>query len=190
MRLFVAIEMGPAIAEAGAELIDELRRRVRQYAPHARVTWVAPERLHLTVRFIGQADETLTQAILAALSPPLDVHPFELSVENIGAFPGRGAPRVLWAGLTRGRDGVLQVERAVSQRLDSLVTRDERPYNPHLTLGRVKDPAGLQSAALFRDLATSVLGTVHVEAITLFESRLSPKGATYVPLQRTALVSW
>jgi 2'-5' RNA ligase len=187
MRLFVAIDVGPAIADAAGRLIAELRQRAECDAPRARVSWVSPERLHVTVRFIGQADEARAQAILRALAPELDVPPFELSVANLGAFPGRGAPRVFWAGLTAGRDGVLEVERAVSARLESLVTRDEREYNPHLTLARVKDPAGLASAALFGDLAGVVLGTVRVEAITLFESRLSSKGATYVPLQRTAL---
>jgi len=188
MRLFVAVDVGPAIAEAARELIDELQRRADERAPRARVTWVAPERLHITVRFIGEADETRSQAIRAALEPELDVHPFDVAVEGIGAFPGKGAPKVFWAGLTSGRDGLLEVERAVSARLERLTPADRRGYAPHLTVARVKDAAGLASAALFEGLTTAVLGRVHVEAITLYESRLSPKGPTYVPLQRTALI--
>jgi 2'-5' RNA ligase len=188
MRLFVAIDVGPAIADAAGRLIVELRRRAERYAPRARVTWVAPERLHITVRFIGHADETGTHAIRAALEEGLDVRPFELGVEGIGAFPARGAPRVFWAGLTHGRDGLHEVERAVSARLGSLVCHDERGYHPHLTLARVKDASGLVSAALFEGLADAVLGTAHIQAITLYASRLSSKGPEYVPLQRTALV--
>jgi len=187
MRLFVAIDVGPAIAEAASGLIDELRRRTERRAPRARVTWVAPARLHVTVRFIGEADETRSQTIRAALEPRLDVRPFDLTVEGIGVFPGRGLPRAFWAGLTGGRDGLLEVERAVSLRLDGLVPRDERGYNPHLTLARVRDGAGL-AASLVEGLAGAVLGRVHVEAITLYESRLSQKGPTYVSLQRTALI--
>jgi 2'-5' RNA ligase len=187
MRLFVAIDVGPAIADAAGGLIAELRQRVERDAPRARVNWVSPESLHVTVRFIGEVDEARATAMRTALGPALDVRRFDMTVESTGAFPGRGAPRVFWAGLTAGRDGVLEVERAVSGRLETLVPRDERGFNPHLTLARVKEPAGLASAALFGDLAGVLLGTVRVEAITLFESQLSSKGSTYVPLQRTAL---
>jgi 2'-5' RNA ligase len=58
MRLFVAIDVGPAIAAAAQELIGELRRRTAERAPRARIAWVAADRHHVTVRFIGQADDT------------------------------------------------------------------------------------------------------------------------------------
>ena len=83
--------------------------------------------------------------------------------------------------------GGRSLERAVSQRLETLVPAEDRPYAPHLTLARVKEPAGLSRAALFQGLTSRQFGRVHVDAITLFESRLSPKGPTYVALQRTAL---
>jgi 2'-5' RNA ligase len=187
MRLFIAVEMNPSVAEAAREVIDDLRARVTRLAPRAHVTWSAPDRIHVTVRFIGEADEAKAQAIRSALGPTIDAPVFEVTVEGIGAFPPKGPPRVFWAGLTDGRDGLLEVERAVSQRLETLVPAEDRPYAPHLTLARVKEPAGLSRAALFEGVSTRRFGTVHVDAITLFESRLSPKGATHVPLQRSAL---
>jgi 2'-5' RNA ligase len=141
----------------------------------------------VTVRFIGQADETRTQAIRSALGATIDAPVFDVTVEGVGAFPPKGPPRVFWAGLTDGRSGIIALERALSARLDALVAAEERQYSPHLTLARVKDPAGLQREALFEGLAARHFGRVHVDAITLFESRLSSKGPTYVPLQRTAL---
>ena len=187
MRLFVAIEMNRSVEDAAREVIDDLRDRASRLAPRARITWAAPERLHVTVRFIGEADEARAQAIRSALGATIDAPVFDVTVEGVGAFPPKGAPRVFWAGLTDGRDGLLDVERAVSQRLETLVPAEDRPYAPHLTLARVKEPAGLAQAALLEGLATRQFGRVHVDAITLFESRLSPKGPTYVPLQRTAL---
>jgi 2'-5' RNA ligase len=89
--------------------------------------------------------------------------------------------------LTEGRDRLLEVERVVSRRLKTLIPAEDRPYAPHLTLARVKEPAGLSRAALFEGLTSRQFGRVHVDAITLFESRLSPQGATHVPLQRSAL---
>jgi 2'-5' RNA ligase len=187
MRLFIAVDMNRAVEDAAREVIDDLRDRVTRLAPRARVTWSAPERLHITVRFIGDADESKTQAIRSALGPTIAAPVFDLTVEGVGAFPPKGPPRVFWAGLTDGRDGLLEVERAVSQRLATLVPAEDRPYAPHLTLARVKDPAGLSRASLFESLTTRQFGRVHVDAITLFESRLSSHGATHVPLQRSAL---
>jgi 2'-5' RNA ligase len=187
MRLFIAVEMNPSVAEAAREVIDDLRARVTRLAPRAHVTWSAPDRIHVTVRFIGEADEARAQAIRSALGPTIGAPVFDLTVEGVGAFPPKGPPRVFWAGLADGRDGLLEVERAVSQRLETLVPAEDRPYAPHLTLARVKEPAGLSRATLFEGLSARRFGTVHVDAITLFESRLSSKGATHVPLQRSAL---
>jgi RNA 2',3'-cyclic 3'-phosphodiesterase len=187
MRLFVAIEIDQAIAGAVAATIDEWKSRTERLAPRAKIAWASPDRLHITVKFIGEANEQTAHAIRAALGPTLDVPRFDLTVEGMGAFPQRGAPRVFWAGLTDGRNETLDVARHVSSRLGTLVPVEDRPYSPHLTLARVKDPAGLSRAALLEGMPGRHFGTVHVDAITLFESRLSPKGATYVPLLRTAL---
>jgi 2'-5' RNA ligase len=187
MRLFIAVEMSSTVEEAAREVIGELRDRAARLAPRSRITWAAPERLHVTIRFIGQADEGRAESIRTALGVTIDAPAFDVTVEGVGAFPPKGPPRVFWAGLTDGRNGLLDLERAVSQRLETLLPAEDRPYAPHLTLARVKEPGGLAKAALLEGLADRHFGRVHVDAITLFESRLSPKGPTYVSLQRTAL---
>ena len=189
MRLFVGIEISLAVVTATIELIAQLRAASATLAPRTRITWVTAERLHVTVRFIGHVDEAKADAIRAVLEPPLALHSFDLTVSGVGAFPPKGSPRVVWAGLTAGRDQLLTVERSVSERLAHAgVPREERPYRPHLTLARVREAAGLRSAPLVDALRDVSLGTTSVDAITLFESRLSPTGPTYVPLARTPLV--
>jgi RNA 2',3'-cyclic 3'-phosphodiesterase len=188
MRLFVAVEMEPAVAARADALIGELRRRAERLSPHARITWVPAERLHLTVRFIGNVDDDQVRAIVAALQAPLDAERFDLTLAGTGAFPNGGKPRVLWAGVTDGREALRGTEREVSLRLELAdVPPEDRVYSPHLTLARIRDAAGLKSARLFEGISATVLGTTRVEAITLFESRLSPKGPTYVAMQRTPL---
>jgi 2'-5' RNA ligase len=187
MRLFIAVEMNESVERAAREVIDDLRNRAARLAPRAKITWSSPERIHITVRFIGEVVETQTLAIRSTLGPTIDAPVFDLTVEGVGAFPPKGPPRVFWAGLTQGRDGLLEVERVVSRRLDTLVAPEDRPYSPHLTLARVKEAAGLSRTSLLEGMATRHFGRVHVSAITLFESRLSPRGATHVALQRTAL---
>ena len=190
MRIFVAVECGEEIAGNAAAAIARLRAHVAERAPAARLTWAAPERLHLTVRFIGEVAPATAETIAAALAPPLPLPAFTFTVGGLGTFPPRGAPRVLWAGLRSGPDELHALDRAVTGRLLPLgVPPEDRPYSPHLTLARVRDAAGLRAADLVAPLAEAAFGTAQVDAITLFESRLSPKGATYRPLQRTPLAS-
>jgi len=188
VRLFVAIEIGEDVAAEAARVIERLRARVATLAPHARVTWVTPERMHLTVRFIGQADDDHVLAIRDALAAPLDVSPFDLHCAGTGTFPPRGAPRVIWAGVADAVEPLAATERAVTARLEQAgVPAEDRPYAPHLTLARIKEPGGLRAAALLERVERHEFGRVRVGAITLFESRLSPKGPTYVPVARTPL---
>lgn len=190
MRLFVALEVGAEVQSAAARAIDELRRRVERSAPHARVTWVKPHHLHCTVRFIGEVEPALVERIATALAPPLGTSAFDLTVRGTGTFPPRRPPRVIWAGIAEGIQPLHAIEREVRTRLEPVLTAsDERDYSPHLTLGRVKNPAGLRPASLLEGLEDMEFGSVKVRAVTLFESRLSSAGPTYVALGRTSLAS-
>ena len=187
MRLFVAVEIDPVVAAAAAAVIDRLRERAVRLAPQARITWLTADRLHITVRFIGHVDADTADVIRRALAPPLERDPFELTVAGVGTFPPKGPPRVVWAGLTEGRQPLTAIEERVGERLVGVgIAPEARPYNPHLTLARVREAGGLRSAALLEAVKDRMLGATMVEAITLFESRLSPTGPTYVALQRTA----
>lgn len=185
MRLFTAIELGDEVCANAATLLETLRRRASQSAPQGRVTWVAPERMHLTLRFIGEVDDAKAEAIVSALRAPIAEAPFDVRWRGLGSFPPRGAPRVLWVGVAAGAEALNRAERAVSARLATVgIPPEDRPYSPHLTLARVREPAGLKTATLFDGL-DGALGATHVNAITLFRSHLSPKGPTYVAMQKT-----
>jgi 2'-5' RNA ligase len=187
MRLFVACETGPAVADAAAALIVDLQARVARLAPHARLTWVAKERLHFTVRFIGHVDPGRLPALREALSTPLGVAPFDAVVQGVGVFPDRRPPRVIWAGLRSGAADMAALARPVNARLDALVGGEAEELRPHLTLARVKEPHGLRAQPLLAGLEHVPLGATRVEAVTLFESRQASGGLQYVPLMRTAL---
>jgi 2'-5' RNA ligase len=183
--LFVAAEIGTRLAHKVGSVVDELRARVEASAPKAKVTWVAVDRLHVTVRFIGQVDDDRVEAFRRSLRRPLSGKAFDLSCGGVGSFPKGGSPRVLWVALADGTDALGAVERQISARLLDLgIAEESRPYTPHLTLARVREPAGLKSASLLEGLRDVRIGKTHIDAITLFESKLSPKGPTYVPLER------
>ena len=188
MRLFIAAEIDPALARELARVAGEVRARVDMRAPGAKLTWIPPDRLHFTVRFIGEVDEARAITIAGALAAPLPLAPFDLTIAGVGAFPPRGRPRVIWAGIGEGRHPMTTLEGEVSARLATCgIPPEGREYSPHLTLARVRDAASLRAREVVEGAPQGPFGTTRVDAITLFESRLSPKGPTYVPLQRTAL---
>jgi RNA 2',3'-cyclic 3'-phosphodiesterase len=169
-------------------LTEELERRATAAARRAKVTWIPADRMHLTIRFIGEVDDGKASMVRQALEEPLTVAPFRLTLCGAGTFPKSGTPRVVWLGVTEGREQLLCVERAINARLTPLgILEEDRAYSPHLTLARVRDPAGLKSTRLLDGLTDRRIGTTHIDTITLFQSKLSPKGPTYTPLLRTPL---
>ena len=190
MRLFVGIALGDELVRRLHVLLDALHERAAEMAPRARITWVPPERLHVTVRFIGNADEDRARAIRSALEAPLTVKPFDLIVAGVGTYPKGRPPRVIWAGISQGSSELQRMEHEMSGRLERLgIAREARDYRPHVTLARVRDSAGLRVSPLLQGLSEGVLGTSRVDAATLFESRLAPKGPAYISLQRTPLAA-
>jgi len=190
VRLFVAVEIGEILAKGAASLSEELERRATAAARGAKVTWIPADRLHLTIRFIGEIDDGRVPMVRQALEEPLAVAPFSLTLCGAGTFPKSGTPRVVWLGITEGREELLRVEREITARLTPLgIPGEERNYSPHLTLARVRDPAGLKSTRLLDGFTDRRIGTTQIDAITLFHSKLSPKGPTYTPLLRTPLTA-
>jgi 2'-5' RNA ligase len=87
---------------------------------------------------------------------------------------------VLWVGVGEGRDRLMTVAGEVRSRLTAIgIELEARPFSPHMTLARVKDGMGLRPGSLLHGLADVVLGRMTVDAITLFQSRLSPAGSSY-----------
>jgi len=187
MRLFVAVELPPPVIAAAAAAGQLLRERVAGVAPGARLTWVAPDRMHVTLRFLGQVNDEQAAAIAGTLAHPFETPSFTIGLGDIGAFPRRGAPRSIWIALAAGGEACRRLEHELSGRLDRVgIPRDPRPFSPHLTAARVREPAGLRWPAI-ADVAVPLHPGGPVDAITLFESRLSSRGPTYTALQRTTL---
>lgn len=189
MRLFVAVDLdGPArsaIAGAVQSMRTHLGRRDRRLA--AAVKWVEERNLHLTLHFLGEVDQTRMALVQHALEPPLGVDEIDLAFGGWGLFPPAAPPRVVWVGLTAGAAALGQVHGLLGRRLEGAgIALERRPFSPHLTVGRLKTPAG----PAFRDLlagAAPVAAQCRVTACTLYRSHLSGAGPTYEALQRTGL---
>ena len=153
--------------------------------------WIPAANLHITLWFIGEVADDRAEELLRAISPPFDEAPFDIHLAGLGAFPASGAPRVIWLGVQSGAERLARLHAELAVRLRPLgIEPDRRGYSAHLTIARVKDvPGGErdgQVRAAFRVLP-AVAGRCRVAAVTVFRSRLSPKGAAYEPLLRVPL---
>jgi 2'-5' RNA ligase len=190
MRLFVAVDLDEASRQAAAPLAAGLARQIEeQIRPTPRIGWVTGERMHLTLRFIGEVDDQVASEIRRVLEPAYAAPVFDLELRGVGMFPPSGSPRVIWIGVTRGADSLARLNRLVEDRLAPFgLEKEERPFPVHLTLGRVRERG---SAALRARLAGARFEprTSRVTHVTLYQSRLSPKGPTYVPIVKAPLRS-
>jgi len=184
-RLFTAVELNPAAHEAVVTRQREIGTALRGAGDlDLRVT--SAEQLHLTMVFIGEVDEARVALVEQALVQPIGLAPFTLELGGCGMFPSSGRPRVLWLGVSRGAQELGQLHRAVSDRLETVgIPRESRPYHPHLTIGRWRDGGrqSIRQACPPGEWSVSEL----VEHLTLFRSRLSPRGAEHTVIVRTPL---
>jgi 2'-5' RNA ligase len=175
VRLFFAIEL-PAEVQAALGRLKP-KDESRDYR------WSDPSLLHVTLAFLGeQPPDRLGVLQGIGLAAAGASHPGTLRLGEVGSFGSRRAPRVLWVGL----DGDLQKVSDLQARLAAGLRQagfaiEDRPFTPHVTLARRREqarggpPAGWPPTDRARH-------TFDIDRLTLFESRLSPRGPTYTPL--------
>ncbi len=178
MRLFVALELTPAIHEALRALVGKLERT------GADLRWVRPEGMHLTLKFIGEVASEKLAPIKAALARASSPAAVQLSFRGLGYFPNERRPRVFWVGI-EASENLAPLAAEMEKALAPLgIPAEKRAYVPHLTLGRFKSDARL--AELQKEIAglsSTDFGCFGARSFALFQSRLSPKGAEYTRLE-------
>lgn len=161
---------------------------MRPLWPAQGVSWVRSENLHLTLRFLGVAEDTQIAALREGLTAVSARHEgFVATTEKSGCFPNRRRPKVIWAGVADadGRLGALQrdVEGVVCA---AGWEPEERDFRPHVTLGRVRAEVRPPRSKWSGELPRL---QVPVKAVELIESVLKPTGAEYRTLHRAVLTS-
>jgi 2'-5' RNA ligase len=178
MRLFIALDLSEAVR---AELVAAQSRL--QAHP---VRWSDPAGMHLTLQFLGEADEALVPPLLKALAA-IPVVPFSLTLGGLGAFPNASQPRIIWAGIDGATDALVRLQSAVTTATAPLgFIPEERAFKAHLTLGRTRQEARPEQLhALGVALARAALPAPVEWATgrpTLFQSTITPRGAVYIRL--------
>jgi RNA 2',3'-cyclic 3'-phosphodiesterase len=187
-RLFVALEPPEPVRRRLAALADELRRAAGRAADDVR--WVRPDDVHLTLQFLGAVPEERVVAVEAALrEAAAGARPLALALHGVGGFPNARRPRVLWAGIEGDVAPLAALVAELGARLAKLgYPPKDRPFSPHLTLGRACDGRGAAG------LAGALAGAGRAEPapwrateLVLVESHLSPKGPRYEAVARAPL---
>jgi RNA 2',3'-cyclic 3'-phosphodiesterase len=177
LRLFIAVDVPETVKTTLMGRVAAHRERV----PQAR--WTRSDSWHVTLKFLGttwpRLVDTVREAVTAAAA---QAKAFPSTLTELGVFPSPRRTRVIWAGLSDpdGRFG------ALAERLDELLVEDfdaeKRPFTPHLTLARLNPPRDI------REFAPDLVGfsvpsePFEIDRLVLYQSHLSPKGATYQPL--------
>lgn len=183
-RTFIAVDLDAGVRAGIVRLQEELR------SAGARLRWVRPDNLHFTLRFLGELPPAqVARAVVATREAVAAVAPFALTVGGLGAFPSFERPQVVWIGTTVGGEALTALARAVHEALRrARFPADDRPFRPHVTLGRARDDRQwgelVRALHRYRDV---VVGDQRVRAVTVMESRLLPEGPVYTVREEVPL---
>ncbi len=179
IRTFIAVELPQEIHDALKQLQDVLRASMPD------VRWTRSSNIHLTLKFLGDVETSRIDAISEALKNiACQFTPFTTSLAGVGAFPNSRKPRVVWVGLKKGADELVDMAKQIEGSMKRLgFPREKRRFNPHLTVGRIRrlEHPALMTEALERP-DVGELGGFTVQRIALIKSQLDPAGSIYTTL--------
>ena len=184
VRSFVAVFPPKNVLDS----VVELQRSLQIALPGVR--WVSPANLHFTLRFFGDLGPEERASAAQVIDAVTRERPrFDVELHGVGVFSSWKHPRVVWVGCGEGSDAFAELGRALESGFrDAGLGKADKPFKPHLTLGRWRDfGAVIPESSIAACQKIEALGRFRVEEVGLIQSKLSPKGSTYVPLHRGRL---
>jgi len=185
MRAFVAIELEASIKDGITALLARLRRC------DCAVRWVKPEGIHLTLKFLGDISPDLALKVRSEMDRVAGRHDgIAMEVAGTGTFAPRSrSPRVIWVGVIQN-SALARLQADLDKSLEKLgFRREKRRFHPHLTVGRIKAPRGLEPVLeALSEYSETSFGRMAVSRLTLFESILKPTGAEYSRIHTSELI--
>lgn len=181
MRVFIAIDLSP---EAKKE-IEKFYKKVL-FKKHWPVKWEKPEKLHLTLVFLGEIKKTKLQPIKSAIKKVIrNFKPFLISFKGLGCWPEFAYPRVIWLGLKGDLKSLAMIQKNLEKELIKIGFNLEiKPFSPHITLGRIKNECEYKERIeigrqLRRYMIYDLGSKINVDKIVIYESKLKPTGSVY-----------
>jgi|YelNatPaOPRAMG01_1025707.scaffolds.fasta_scaffold27837_4 2'-5' RNA ligase len=169
LRLFIGIELPQDIKEGLTRIENTLKPRI------SNVKWVEKENFHITLRFLGEIKEETLKDIEASVEETANNYSsFNVSLSKIGRFP-----YVIWIGIEEGREVLANIAYTLEE---SLIRYNfppaDKPFSPHITLGRSRKP--------IKNIPQEDFIPLHfrVDSISIIQSTLLPDGPIYKSLRR------
>jgi RNA 2',3'-cyclic 3'-phosphodiesterase len=174
-RLFLAIDITPG--KALLEAYDDTRHTLRT----EKINWVRQDQMHLTLAFLGDTEDTIIPQLVSGLDPVMKAgHSFTLTLAGLGIFRNIHDPRVIWTGC-KAEDELQRIKRETDKILRTMDFEvEDRPFSPHLTLGRIKLMRHQNHLAqLIQIYKDEFFQSGIIRQVVLYESRLTPGGPEY-----------
>ncbi|HEV7859704.1 MAG TPA: RNA 2',3'-cyclic phosphodiesterase [Pyrinomonadaceae bacterium] len=185
MRIFCAVELPAEVRARAAAHIESLRGAM----PDVRASWDRAEKLHITVKFMGEIEAARVPSLSQAASRAVAcVEPFALAIEGAGAFPAKGPPRVLWLGVTDSSGGLASLQTSLEDASsEEGFPREKRPFHPHLTIARPRQPPGARRLAALHQERGFASPPFRVTELLIIRSELGSGGSRYAEISRHGL---
>lgn len=193
MRTFIAIDLPASLKAEIDALQTEIREALRPQGGDRALNWVNVQKVHLTLRFLGETEDRQRQQIGLILQEiAQDQPPFDLHLTGIGVFPNWPRMRVLWVGVGGEVERLKQLQAKVeSAAREGGFAAEENSFSPHITLARVDRNAANQQVRTMGEFLRSwaqtrgnrTWGSWRVDELIHMQSELRPSGAIYTPLR-------
>lgn len=178
MRLFISVNLDRETKEKIFAIQSELKDRISKKYPY-QVKWENKENFHLTLFFIGDADEKLKSEIISALEKVKikDTNEILLKGVSVDAFPSLKNPRVLFVSLDDEKGIIGKLYKKIADAMDNLGFKPDKKFHSHITLGRVKRESGIRSIEHVEDINCDF--TYPAKSFSLMQSTLTHSGAIH-----------
>lgn len=179
-RLFIALEIPDEIRKK----ISELREEAAPVSLNHK--WEPPEKIHLTLKFIGEVDDNLTDPISDSLNFLEQYEKVKCKLTKFGFFFRRGIPQILWIGLWV--DSILFniVEQLNNKLTEFNIPAESRKFKPHLTLLRIKKRFPEERVTKFNSFIIPEINFTS-DSILLIKSELLPESSKYTIIKKFKL---
>jgi len=183
MRVFIAVP----IPESCLEILAQMQQHLQK--PQAEVRWTAILSIHLTLKFLGEVNPVVIPDMAESLRTATNqVQTLNLQLSGLGSFPNQKNPRIIWCGIQGDIDLLTHLQETVEAVCKEYgFPPEDRPFRPHLTLGRIKDRKNLQPLSDCIINESGLECSFNADHFNIYKSVLKPQGAVYNILETIAL---
>lgn len=186
IRLFIAVSLS-------AEILNKLEIYISENRSFSGIRWVNTANIHLTLKFLGNVEIKRIPKICDRLdSLTSRFSTLSLAVTGIGCFPNPERPRIIWAGIHKNAIIIQDIASKLDEELHSIgFEKEKRPFTPHITIGRIKDPKRFAATSGFTNMVQKMqrheFGECDITKISLIQSLLRPEGPLYTEVHSSPL---